>query len=119
MSFIGYVDKIAACAGVKPSVLRLLLTDPQLALAIFFGPCSPYQFRLVGRGRWSGARAAILSQWQRTLQPLRTRVLGDSSSSCPGWCWMCLLALPAALTAAFLFSKHPQPGWSPWARPQL
>ncbi|NXI21661.1 FMO4 monooxygenase, partial [Sterrhoptilus dennistouni] len=119
MSFIGYMDKIAACTGVKPSVLRLLLTDPQLALAVFFGPCSPYQYRLVGRGRWSGARAAILTQWQRTLQPLRTRVLSDSSSSSSGRCWMCLLALPAALTAAFLFSKYPQPGWSPWARPQL
>ncbi|NXO96727.1 FMO4 monooxygenase, partial [Certhia brachydactyla] len=115
LSFISYMDKIAACAGVKPSVLRLLLTDPQLALAIFFGPCSPYQYRLVGRGSWSGARAAILTQWQRTLKPLRTRVLGDSSSSSSGWCWICLLALPAALTAGFLFSKRPQPGWSPWA----
>ncbi|NXC95784.1 FMO4 monooxygenase, partial [Certhia familiaris] len=119
LSFISYMDKIAACAGVKPSVLRLLLTDPQLALAIFFGPCSPYQYRLVGRGSWSGARAAILTQWQRSLKPLRTRVLGDSSSSSSGWCWICLLALPAALTAGFLFSKRPQPGWSPWAGAQL
>ncbi|NXH65221.1 FMO4 monooxygenase, partial [Rhabdornis inornatus] len=110
MSFISYMDKIAACAGVKPSVSRLLLTDPQLALAIFFGPCSPYQYRLVGRGSWSGARAAILSQWQRTLKPLRTRVLGDSSDSSSSWCWMCLLALPAALTAGFLFSKYPWAG---------
>ncbi|NXA89778.1 FMO4 monooxygenase, partial [Melanocharis versteri] len=115
MSFIGYMDTIAACAGVKPSVLRLLLTDPQLALAIFFGPCSPYQYRLVGRGRWSGARAAILTQWQRTLKPLRTRLLDDSSNSSSGWCWMCLLALPAALTAGFLFSKYSHPGWSPRA----
>ncbi|NXO81334.1 FMO4 monooxygenase, partial [Sitta europaea] len=115
MSYISYMDKIATCAGVKPSVLRLLLTDPQLALAIFFGPCSPCQYRLVGRGSWRGARAAILTQWQRMLQPLRTRVVGDSSSSSSGWCWMCLLALPAALTAGFLFSKYPQPGWSPWA----
>ncbi|NXT67075.1 FMO4 monooxygenase, partial [Chaetops frenatus] len=119
MSFIGYVDGIAACAGVRPSVLRLLLTDPQLALAIFLGPCSPYQYRLVGRGSWSGARAAILTQWQRTLKPLRTRVLGDNSHSSPSWCWVCLLALPAALTALFLFSKHPQAGWSPRAGPQL
>ncbi|XP_031361358.2 dimethylaniline monooxygenase [N-oxide-forming] 4-like [Lonchura striata] len=119
MSFISYVDKIAACAGVKPSVWRLLLTDPQLALAIFFGPCSPYQYRLVGRGRWSGARAAILTQWQRSLKPLGTRLLDESSSSSWGWCWMCLLALPAALTAARLFSKSPQPGWSPQAGPQL
>ncbi|NXI77671.1 FMO4 monooxygenase, partial [Rhipidura dahli] len=115
MSFISYTDEIAACAGVKPSMLRLLLTDPQLALAVFFGPCSPYQFRLVGRGKWSGARAAILTQWQRTLKPLRTRVVDDNSNSSSGWHWMCLLALPAALTAGFLFSKYPQPGWSPWA----
>ncbi|NXD51396.1 FMO4 monooxygenase, partial [Corvus moneduloides] len=119
MSFISYTDEIAACAGVKPSVLRLLLTDPQLALAVFFGPCSPYQFRLVGRGKWSGARAAILTQWQRTLKPLRSRVVDDNSDSSSGWHWMCLLALPAALTAGFLFSKYPQPGWSPWAGPQL
>ncbi|XP_057886608.1 dimethylaniline monooxygenase [N-oxide-forming] 2-like [Melospiza georgiana] len=113
MSFISYVDKIAACAGVKPSVMRLLLTDPKLGLAIFFGPCSPYQYRLQGRGSWSGARAAILTQWQRSLRPLRTRVLRDSSSSSWGWSWMCLLALPAALTAAWLWPKHPQAGWSP------
>lgn len=119
MSFISYMDEIASCAGVKPSVLRLLLTDPQLALAVFFGPCSPYQFRLVGRGKWSGARAAILTQWQRTLKPLRTRVVDDNSDSSSGWRWMCLLALPAALTAGFLFSKYPQPGWRPWAGPQL
>ncbi|NXS32793.1 FMO4 monooxygenase, partial [Pomatostomus ruficeps] len=115
MSFISYTDEIAACAGVKPSVMRLLLTDPQLALAIFFGPCSPYQFRLVGRGKWSGARAAILTQWQRTLKPLRTRVVDDNSDSSSSWCWMCLLALPAALTAGFLYFKCPQPGWSHWA----
>ncbi|NWV77350.1 FMO4 monooxygenase, partial [Dasyornis broadbenti] len=115
MSFISYMDEIAACAGVKPSVLKLLLTDPQLALAIFFGPCSPYQFRLVGRNKWSGARAAILTQWQRTLKPLRTRVVDDNSNSSSSWRWMCLLGLPAALTAGFLLYKYPQPGWSPWA----
>ncbi|KFQ44719.1 Dimethylaniline monooxygenase [N-oxide-forming] 4, partial [Nestor notabilis] len=81
MSFISYTDEIASCAGIKPSMLKLLLTDPQLALAIFFGPCSPYQYRLVGRGKWRGARDAILTQWQRTLKPLRTRVVDDSSNS--------------------------------------
>ncbi|NXS14759.1 FMO4 monooxygenase, partial [Neodrepanis coruscans] len=111
MSFISYTDEIAACAGVKPSVLRLLLTDPQLALAIFFGPCTPYQYRLVGRGAWSGARGAILTQWQRTLKPLRTRVVDNDSKSSSSWCWMCLLALPVTLTAGFLLSKYPRPGW--------
>uniref|UniRef100_A0A8C0B3V9 Flavin-containing monooxygenase n=1 Tax=Buteo japonicus TaxID=224669 RepID=A0A8C0B3V9_9AVES len=98
LSFISYTDEIASCAGIKPSVLRLLLTDPRLALAIFFGPCTPYQYRLVGRGKWSGARDAILTQWQRTLKPLRTRVVDDSSDGSDGWCWLCLLALPVALT---------------------
>ncbi|NXA10561.1 FMO4 monooxygenase, partial [Sapayoa aenigma] len=113
MSFIGYTDEIAACAGVKPSLLRLLLTDPRLALAVFFGPCTPYQFRLVGRGRWSGARNAILTQWQRTLKPLRTRVVDEDSNSSSSWCWMCLLALPLTLTAGFLLSKYPRLGWGP------
>ncbi|NXF80493.1 FMO4 monooxygenase, partial [Sclerurus mexicanus] len=111
MSFISYTDDIAACAGVKPSVLRLLLTDPRLALAVFFGPCTPYQYRLVGRGAWSGARAAILTQWLRVLKPLRTRVVDEDSDCCSGWRWMCLLALPAALTAGFLLSGRPRLGW--------
>ncbi|NWI62838.1 FMO4 monooxygenase, partial [Todus mexicanus] len=119
MSFISYIDEIASCAGVKPSVLRLLLTDPRLALAIFFGPCTPYQYRLVGRGKWSGARNAILTQWQRTLKPLRTRVVDDSSDSSGSWPWMCLLALPVALAASFLLSKYAQPGWNAQAGPQL
>ncbi|NXE04212.1 FMO4 monooxygenase, partial [Lophotis ruficrista] len=116
ISFISYIDEIASCAGVKPSVLRLFLTDPRLALAVFFGPCTPYQYRLMGRGKWSGAREAILTQWQRTLKPLRTRVVDDSSD---GRRWMCLLALPVAVTVGFLLSKYPRLGWSPQASPQL
>ncbi|XP_061307876.1 dimethylaniline monooxygenase [N-oxide-forming] 4-like isoform X6 [Pezoporus flaviventris] len=118
MSFISYIDEIASCAGIKPSVLKLLLTDPRLALAIFFGPCSPYQYRLVGQGKWRGARDAILTQWQRTLKPLRTRVVDDCSNSSSSCHWMYLLVLPVALMAGFLFSKYPRLGWSPQAGPQ-
>ncbi|NXR11823.1 FMO4 monooxygenase, partial [Semnornis frantzii] len=119
ISFISYIDEIASCAGIKPSVLRLLLTDPQLALAIFFGPCTPYQYRLVGRGKWSGARDAILTQWQRTLKPFRTRVVDDFSNSSSSWHWLRLLALSGALTAGFLLSKYPRTGWNTWGSPQL
>ncbi|NWH73387.1 FMO4 monooxygenase, partial [Piaya cayana] len=119
MSFISYTDEIASCAGVKPSVLKLLLTDPRLALAIFFGPCTPYQYRLVGRGKWSGAREAILTQWQRTLKPLRTRVVDDSSNASSSWHWMCLLTLSAVFMAGFLLSKYLQPGQSPRLGSQL
>ncbi|NXI45106.1 FMO1 monooxygenase, partial [Galbula dea] len=75
-----YMDKIASFIGAKPNVLGLLCRDPQLALTIFFGPCTPYQYRLEGPGCWDGARQAILTQWDRTLKPTRTRVPTSSYS---------------------------------------
>ncbi|NXX40921.1 FMO3 monooxygenase, partial [Tricholaema leucomelas] len=66
--YITYMDELASAIGVKPSMMKLLLTDPRLALEVFFGPCTPYQFRLTGPGKWSGARKAILTQWDRTLR---------------------------------------------------
>ncbi|NXV88314.1 FMO1 monooxygenase, partial [Calonectris borealis] len=75
-----YTDKLASFIGAKPSVLGLLCRDPRLALTVFFGPCTPYQYRLGGPGRWQGARQAIITQWDRTLKPTRTRVPASSSS---------------------------------------
>ncbi|NWW50835.1 FMO1 monooxygenase, partial [Pedionomus torquatus] len=75
-----YMDKLASFIGAKPSVLGLLCRDPRLAFTIFFGPCTPYQYRLGGPGCWEGARQAILTQWDRTLKPTRTRVPTSSSS---------------------------------------
>ncbi|NWS18289.1 FMO1 monooxygenase, partial [Pachyramphus minor] len=76
-----YMDTLASFIGAKPSVLGLLCRDPWLAFTIFFGPCSPYQYRLGGPGHWEGARQAILTQWDRILKPTRTRVPAGSSSS--------------------------------------
>ncbi|NXC48057.1 FMO3 monooxygenase, partial [Penelope pileata] len=67
-NYINYMDELASAIGAKPNMLKLLLTDPRLALEVFFGPCSPYQFRLTGPGKWSGARRAILTQRDRTLR---------------------------------------------------
>ncbi|NXL09500.1 FMO1 monooxygenase, partial [Mesembrinibis cayennensis] len=78
-----YMDMLASFIGAKPSMLGLLCRDPRLALTMFFGPCTPYQYRLGGPGRWEGARQAILTQWDRTLKPTRTRVPTSSSSACP------------------------------------
>ncbi|KAI5127314.1 Dimethylaniline Monooxygenase [N-Oxide-Forming] 4 [Manis pentadactyla] len=77
LDYIPYMDDLAACIGVKPSVALLLLKDPRLAWEVFFGPCTPYQYRLTGPGKWEGARNAILTQWDRTLKPLKTRVAPD------------------------------------------
>ncbi|XP_067323781.1 flavin-containing monooxygenase 1-like [Anolis sagrei] len=75
-----YMDQLASFIGVKPSVPALLLKDPEIAIKIFFGPCSAYQYRLTGPGKWEGARNAILTQWERILKPTRTRVVEDTSS---------------------------------------
>ncbi|NXX22153.1 FMO1 monooxygenase, partial [Podargus strigoides] len=77
-----YMDTLASFIGAKPSVLGLLCRDPRLALTIFFGPCTPYQYRLRGPGHWEGARQAILTQWDRILKPTRTRVPASKSSPC-------------------------------------
>ena len=60
-------------SGLAVFAVRLLLSDPRLAMAVYFGLTTPYQYRLVGPGAWTGARDAILSWRQRILQPLNTR----------------------------------------------
>lgn len=79
--YIDYIDAISKEIGVHPNMLYLFLTDPKLAWQVFFGPCTPYQMRLTGPGKWSGARNAILDQWKRTFQPTRTRILNKEPQS--------------------------------------
>ncbi|XP_074120734.1 dimethylaniline monooxygenase [N-oxide-forming] 4-like [Sminthopsis crassicaudata] len=87
MDYITYLDELAICIGAKPSILSLFLKDPRLGKEVFFGPCTSYQYRLTGPGKWDGARNAILTQWDRTLKPLQTRIVADVSESCavPHW----------------------------------
>lgn len=73
--YIPYMDSLAEMLGVRPNIPWLFLTDPRLAQQVLFGPCTPYQYRLTGPGRWAGARHAILTQWERVLQPFRTRLV--------------------------------------------
>ncbi|NWH67279.1 FMO1 monooxygenase, partial [Geococcyx californianus] len=102
VDWLVYMDYLASLIGAKPSVLGLLCRDPRLALTIFFGPCSPYQYRLGGPGRWEGARQAILTQWDRTLKPTRTRVPARSFSPCPSLLTVIgFLLLLAALVLGF------------------
>ncbi|XP_053325356.1 dimethylaniline monooxygenase [N-oxide-forming] 2-like [Spea bombifrons] len=79
--YVEYMDEVAMEIGVRPNIMRFLLTDPKLACKVFFGPCTPYQYRLTGPGKWNGARKAILTQWNRTLNPSRTRVVYNSQES--------------------------------------
>ncbi|EHA99148.1 Dimethylaniline monooxygenase [N-oxide-forming] 5, partial [Heterocephalus glaber] len=75
VQYINYMDEIASELGVKPNLFSLFLWDPKLAKEIFYGPCTSYQYRLQGPGKWCRARKAILTQRDRMLKPLRTRVV--------------------------------------------
>ncbi|KAJ3598865.1 hypothetical protein NHX12_032828 [Muraenolepis orangiensis] len=95
VDFINYMDEIADQLGVRPSIPRLLLTDPRLAHSVMFGPTTPYQYRLRGPGKWAGARQAIMTQWDRVIRPMKTNAcdLPEPGRS---------VAVPLALLAAAL-----------------
>uniref|UniRef100_A0A4W5NS92 Flavin-containing monooxygenase n=1 Tax=Hucho hucho TaxID=62062 RepID=A0A4W5NS92_9TELE len=73
VDYIPYLDSLAEQVGVRPNILGLLLREPGVGLRVLLGPCTPYQYRLRGPGKWDGARQAILTQWERVAQPFRTR----------------------------------------------
>lgn len=100
--YILYMDEISSNIGVKPNIPLLFLTDPWLALKVFFGPCSPYQFRLTGPGKWDGARDAILTQWDRTLKITRTRTVPNSQKCFSFSVLLKILVIPFLLAAIFM-----------------
>lgn len=70
VDFVEFMDEIAEQMGAKPNLLKYFFLDPALWRRLFFGPCVPYQFRLDGPGKWSGARKAILEVDDRTQRAL-------------------------------------------------
>uniref|UniRef100_A0A8C9W1T5 Flavin-containing monooxygenase n=1 Tax=Scleropages formosus TaxID=113540 RepID=A0A8C9W1T5_SCLFO len=81
VEYIPYMDELANELGVRPNILRLLLTDPRLGFWVLFGPFTPCQYRLRGPGKWAGARNAILTVWDRVSQPMMTRVVPEPRPS--------------------------------------
>ncbi|XP_069088133.1 dimethylaniline monooxygenase [N-oxide-forming] 2-like [Pleurodeles waltl] len=75
IELIEYVDAIASEIGVKPNFFRIFLTDPRLAMEVVFRTCTSSQYRLIGPGKWDGARNAILTKKDRVLKPMKTRVV--------------------------------------------
>ncbi|CAO2637595.1 Flavin-containing monooxygenase 5 [Lemmus lemmus] len=107
---IEYMDEIATLVGVKPNLLLLFLSDPKLAMEVFFGPCTPYQYRLRGPGKWDGARRAILTQRERIMKPLKTRITSENNHSTSGFSWIKMapvgLAFLAMCLAYFRYIYH-------------
>ncbi|XP_073449345.1 flavin-containing monooxygenase 3-like [Aquarana catesbeiana] len=100
--YVNYMDELSSFIGSKPKLPLLCITDPKLAIEVFFGPCSPYQFRLMGPGKWNGARKAILNQWNRTISATRTRVVPSHQESSWIVTLVKLMFLPLLLLAVFL-----------------
>ncbi|XP_006900388.1 PREDICTED: dimethylaniline monooxygenase [N-oxide-forming] 5 [Elephantulus edwardii] len=78
--YMDTMEELAELVGVKPNLLSLAFTDPRLALYLLLGPCTPIQYRLQGRGKWNGARKAILATDDRIRKPLMTRVVEKNDS---------------------------------------
>ncbi|XP_075038592.1 flavin-containing monooxygenase 5-like [Mixophyes fleayi] len=97
VDYLEYMDELAELLGVKPTSLNLCLTDPKLAWNIYFGPCTPYQYRLRGPGQWVKARTTILTQWDRTLKPMKTRYVEGNSGISPVYLIVGIVVLLAAI----------------------
>lgn len=106
VDYIPYLDSLAEQVGACPNVFGLLLRDFRLALQVWFGPCTPYQYRLTGPGRWTGARQAILTQWERVLQPFRTRVVPQADTRPSSRFSIIVIVSAATLLHCCLFRKQ-------------
>ncbi|XP_011372520.1 dimethylaniline monooxygenase [N-oxide-forming] 5-like [Pteropus vampyrus] len=107
VNYIEYMDEIATQVGVKPNLLVLFLSDPKLAMEILFGPCTPYQYRLQGPGKWEGARKAILTQRERIIKPLKTRITSEDHRPPSLFSWMKMAPVGLAfLVAGSVYLAH-------------
>jgi dimethylaniline monooxygenase (N-oxide forming) len=77
---ISYNDSLSQQIGCMPNILRILFSDPVLALQCFFGPVHPAQYRLCGPGKWTGARKAIMEVYSNLVYPTMTRTVAPKKS---------------------------------------
>uniref|UniRef100_A0A2K6U8E2 Flavin-containing monooxygenase n=1 Tax=Saimiri boliviensis boliviensis TaxID=39432 RepID=A0A2K6U8E2_SAIBB len=87
--YITYMDELGSFIGAKLNIPWLFLTDPHLALKVYFGPCSPYQ-------------NAILTQWNQTVKPTRERVVSEAQRPHPFYNLLKMFSFPLLLLAVTL-----------------
>nr|XP_018670429.1 dimethylaniline monooxygenase [N-oxide-forming] 5-like isoform X1 [Ciona intestinalis]XP_026693550.1 dimethylaniline monooxygenase [N-oxide-forming] 5-like isoform X2 [Ciona intestinalis] len=100
---IPYMDFLAKEIGCKPNLWRIALTDLPLAKKMFFEYCTGYQYRLVGPGKWSGAREAIMTQTERMLHPLKCLPMHEEKKT--GW-WSYFIVVVIATVIYFVFNNY-------------
>uniref|UniRef100_A0A8C6TAZ4 Flavin-containing monooxygenase n=1 Tax=Neogobius melanostomus TaxID=47308 RepID=A0A8C6TAZ4_9GOBI len=79
VDFVSYMDDLAGEIGVRPSLPWLFFTDYPLFKKVLWGPVTAYQYRIMGPGKWDGARRAIFTQFDRMYQALKTRKVEEKS----------------------------------------
>ncbi|XP_077519651.1 flavin-containing monooxygenase 5-like [Amblyomma americanum] len=104
VDWIDYMDELSSEIGARPNMLKYLFTDHELFRALL-GPCVPYQFRLEGPHRWSGARQAILDSRHRVMYPLNDRCSSFTRKGKGHFTFVYVCAFLFVLAAAFVFSE--------------
>ncbi|XP_031431112.1 flavin-containing monooxygenase 5-like [Clupea harengus] len=108
VDFVSYMDEIAGMIGARPSLPWLFFTDYPLFKRVLWGPVTCYQYRIMGPGKWSGARHAIFTQFDRMYQPLKTRPLDESNErSLAGRLFKLSLVSLVGASAVYYLHHHP------------
>lgn len=97
-----YMDELADMMGCKPQPEKYLLTDPKLALQLFFGGNMPYGYRLTGPNAWSGARDALMHSEERIQSGSRQRKVDPINNLIPILFFFGLFTLIVALFVKIL-----------------
>jgi len=80
VDLISYADEVAEQIGCRPDIFKLFLKDPVLGIRCLFGPCAPYQYRLMGPGCWDGAKKALEDIEKNIALPNKAKDTKDSSN---------------------------------------
>jgi len=51
VDWVPFMDELATEIGAYPNIIKYMLTDPKLGLALLIGPSAPYQYRLDGKSK--------------------------------------------------------------------
>ncbi|XP_029284917.1 dimethylaniline monooxygenase [N-oxide-forming] 5-like [Cottoperca gobio] len=108
VDFVSYMDEMAGEIGVRPSLLWLFFTDYPMFKKVLWGPVTSYQYRLMGPGKWEGARRAIFTQFDRMFQPLKTRKVEEKEASIAGpLIKLSLTAMAGGAAAYYVHVRNP------------
>jgi dimethylaniline monooxygenase (N-oxide forming) len=97
VDYDSYMDELADMIGCKPQPEKYLLTDPKLAIQLFFGGNMSYAYRLTGPHAWPKARDALLQSEERILMGSRQRAVAPINNKFPIICLFSFLCIIIAI----------------------